>query len=186
MSARWIGALVLASSLAACSESGDPPLVAEEILQLNPKANQVVFGLDHFLAEEGIRRAQVKADTAFFLEDESLVELRIMDVIFFDSSGDTTSILTAQEGTYDWETGNMTAKIDVVVINPRENRRVETSVLHYSSAMDRIWGDEPATIFEADGTVVEGTAFETNSRMDRVDLTSARIVRPASQSQREP
>jgi hypothetical protein len=51
--------------------------------------------------------------------------------------------------------------------------------------MDRIWGDEPVTMIEADGTVVEGTAFETNSRMDRVDLTSSRIVRPASQSQRE-
>ncbi|MEE9133688.1 MAG: LPS export ABC transporter periplasmic protein LptC [Gemmatimonadota bacterium] len=183
---RVVGAMVLAMALVSCRDSGEPPLVAEEVLQLNEKANQVVFGLDHYVTNQGVRRAHIKADTAFFLENESVVELRVMEVTFFDAMGDTTSILTAQEGTYDWSTSNMTAAIDVVVISPREGRRVETSVLNYNSAMDRIWGDQPTTIIEADGTVVEGTAFETNARMDRVDLTSARIVRPGSQPQREP
>jgi LPS export ABC transporter protein LptC len=183
---RYFIVLTAGFFLVACSEGGEPPLVAEEILQLNPRANQVVFGMDHYMAQEGIRRAHVKADTAFFIEDESLVELRIMEVTFFDAEGDTTSVLTALEGTYDWNSGNMTAKIDVVVVNPRDNRIVETSVLNYDSKSDRIWGDRPTTITEADGTVIEGTAFETNSRMDRVDLTSAHIVRPGTrQPQRE-
>ena len=183
---RYLVIIGLGFSLVACSESGEPPLVAEEILQLNPRANQVVFGMDHYMAVEGIRRAHVKADTAFFIEDESLVELRVMEVTFFDAQGDTTSVLTAREGTYDWNTGNMTANIDVVVVNPRENRRVETSALNYDTSLDRIWGDQPTTITEADGTVIEGTAFETNSRMDRVDLTSMHIVRPGTrQTERE-
>ena len=183
---RYFVIMGLGFFLVACGESGEPPLVAEEILQLNPRANQVVFGMDHYMADEGIRRAHVKADTAFFIEDESLVELRVMEVTFFNAEGDTTSVLTSREGTYDWDTGNMTANIDVVVVNPRENRRVETSVLNYNSSLDRIWGDQPTTITEADGTVIEGTAFETNSRMDRVDLTSAHIVRPGTrQQQRE-
>jgi len=170
----------------ACRESGEPPLVAEDILALNPEANQVGFGVVHYMASEGIRRARVTADTAFYIENKTLIDIRIMEVVFFDGQGDTTSILTAREGSYDWNTGNMTARTDVVVVNPREGRRVETSILNYDSSSDRIWGDQPTTITEADGTVIEGTAFETNSRMDQVDLTSAHIVRPGTrQPQRE-
>jgi hypothetical protein len=178
--------VAVATWLVACGEGGEPPLVAEEILRLNEAANQVIFGLDHYVTSEGVRRAHVQADTALFLEGKPLVELRMMHVTFFDTAGDTTSILTAREGTYDWNSGDMMAKRDVVVLIPREGRRVETSVLYFDRAGDRIWGDEPTRMFEADGTVMEGTAFETNSRMDRIDLTSPRLLRPASQPQGEP
>ena len=183
---RYFAFLYLGASLLACSESGEPPLVAEDILALNPEANQVGFGVEYYMANEGIRRAHVTADTAFYIEDKTLIDLRVMEVTFFDLQGDTSSILTAWEVTYDWNTGNMTAKTDVVVVNQRDGRTVETSVLSYDSSLDRIWGDQPTTITYADGTVVEGTAFETNSRMDQVDLTSMHIVRPGSrQPQRE-
>lgn len=174
----------LAIALTACSESGDPPLVAEDVLQLNQEANQVVFGLTHWVTSEGVRRARVEADTAFFIEGEATVELRMMRVLFFDVCGDTTSILTAREGEYDWNTQNMVAERDVVVVNPKDGRRVETSVLHYNRTEDRIWGDQPTKIYE-DGMVTEGTAFETDSRMDRVQITSPRVVRPGTQPQRE-
>ncbi|MGD8869290.1 MAG: LPS export ABC transporter periplasmic protein LptC [Gemmatimonadales bacterium] len=177
--------MALGTALAACGESGEPPLVAEEVLQLNQEANQVVFGLTHWVTSEGVRRAQVEADTAFFIEDEATVELRKMRVLFFDVAGDTTSILTAREGEYDWNTQNMVAERDVVVVNPKDGRRVETSVLHYNRTEDRIWGDQPTKIFEPDGMITEGTAFETDSRMDRVQITSPRMVRPGTQPQRE-
>ncbi len=180
--AVWIVALALVS----CREGGEPPLVAEEILRLNEAANQVVLGLDHYVTAEGVRRAHVEADTAFFLEGKPLIELRVMRVTFFDAVGDTTSILTARHGTYNWNSGDMTAKDEVVVLIPREGRRIETSVLYYDRAHDRIWGDELTRMFEADGTIMEGTAFETNSNMDRIDLTSPRLIRPATGSQREP
>jgi LPS export ABC transporter protein LptC len=175
----------IGAGLVACGDTGEPPLVAEDVLQLNVEANQVVFGLAHWVTSEGIRRARVEADTAFFIEDRALVELRMMHVVFFDAAGDTTSILTSLEGTYDWNTQDMVAERDVVVVNPKDGRRVETSVLYYNRAEDRIWGDQPTKIWEPDGTLVEGTAFETNSRMDRVDLTSPRMVRPGTQPQRE-
>jgi hypothetical protein len=38
-------------------------------------------------------------------------------------------------------------------------------------------------MFEADGTVVEGTAFESNSGMEQVNLTSARAVSPGARQQ---
>jgi LPS export ABC transporter protein LptC len=180
----WLTA-ALGLGLAACGDTGEPPLVAEDVLQLNQEANQVVFGLTHWVTSEGIRRARVEADTAFFIEDEATVELRMMKVIFFDAAGDTTSVLTAREGEYDWNTQDMVAERDVVVVIPKDGRRVETSVLYYNRTEDRIWGDEPTKIWEPDGMVTEGTAFETNSRMDQVEITSPRVVRPGTQPERE-
>lgn len=181
MFARAVAALCLASCALACGESGEPPLVAEEILQLNPDANQVVFGLEHFVTADGIRRALVEADTAFFLEGRPVVELRVLRVTFYNIDGEETSVLTSQEGTYDWDSGDMTARNDVVVVNRAEGRRLETSVLYYLRPEDRIWSDEHTTMIEADGTIIEGTAFESDSRMEQINLDSPRLTRPGSQ-----
>lgn len=180
----WL-ATALAIALAACGESGEPPLVAEDILQLNQEANQVLFGSEHWVTSEGIRRARIEADTAFFIDERATVEIRGMTVVFFDAAGDTTSILTSREGEYDWNSQNMVAKRDVVVVNPKDGRRVETSVLYYNRMEDRIWGDEPTKLYEPDGMITEGTAFETDPQMERVRISSPRMVRPGSQPQRE-
>jgi LPS export ABC transporter protein LptC len=181
----WLTA-VLGAALVACGDTGEPPLVAEEALQLNAEANQVCLGdCEHWVTSEGIRRARLQADTAFFIEDRAIVELRMMNVVFFDAAGDTTSILTSLEGTYNWNTQDMEARRDVVVVNPKDGRRVETSVLYYNRAEDRIWGDQPTKIFEPDGMITEGTAFETNSRMDEVQISSPRVIRPGARPQRE-
>lgn len=171
--------------LISCNDSGEVPLVAEEILQLNTEANQVVIGLEHYMTSEGIRRAYLVADTAFFLEEESTVELRIVLVTFYDRMGQVTSILTSREATYDWDTGDMVAEKDVVVLNPHEGRRIETSIMSYDRAEDRIWSDAPTKMFEADGTVVEGTAFQSGPGLAEVELESARLVKPAEEPQGE-
>ncbi len=172
--------------LTGCDEGGEPPLVAEDVLQLHEASDQVIFGLEHFVASEGIRRAHLLADTAFFLADETAVELRVMQVTFYGSSGSVTSILTSRFGTYDWETGDMTATDSVVVINPIEERRIETSVMHYDRVRDRIWSDAPSKMFEADGTIIEGTAFDSDAALTEVNLTSARIRKPEPEPQSEP
>jgi LPS export ABC transporter protein LptC len=181
MFARGLAALCLAFCPLACGERGEPPLVAEEILQLNPDANQVVFGLEHYVTADGIRRALVEADTAFFIEGRPVVELRVVRVTFYNEDGEETSVLTSQEGTYDWDNGDMTARTDVVVVNRAEGRRLETSVLYYLRPEDRIWSDEHTTMIEADGTIIEGTAFESDSRMEQINLDSPRLTRPGTQ-----
>jgi LPS export ABC transporter protein LptC len=180
----WVTALVF--SALSCQDSGEPPLVAEEILQLNPEASQVVFNMQHHMDSEGVRRAYVEADTAYYLENQSLVELRVLKVTFYDSNGAEASILTSKEGRYDWGTGDMIAKVDVVVQNSK-GERIETTVLNYNRIRDRLWSEEPTRMMYADGTIIEGTAFESDSRMEVIELTSATMVRPGSQQpEREP
>lgn len=170
-------------ALGACRDQSETPLVAEDILALNEEADQVIFGLDHYVTSDGIRKAHILADTAFNVEERLVIDLRGgMEVTFFDRDGNVTSILTAEEGTYHWDSGNMTARENVVVVSPNEGRRLETSVLNYDRSQDRIWSEETTRMFEPDGTIVEGTAFESDSSMDNIDLTSARFVQPGEAS----
>lgn len=170
--------MLIILALGACRDQSETPLVAQDILELNEEANQVIFGLDHYVTSDGIRKAHIVADTAFNLEEKSVIDLRGMEVTFFDRDGNITSVLTAEEGTYHWDTGDMTARENVVVVSPDEGRRLETSVLNYNRSQDRIWSEEKTRMFEPDGTIVEGTAFESDSSMDNIELTSARFVQP--------
>jgi LPS export ABC transporter protein LptC len=169
--------ILLAIACASCGESGEAPLVAEEILQLNSRANRVAMGLEHYVASEGIRRARIYADTAFFIEDVATVELRQMEVVFYDDFGYETTVLTAREGTYDWDSGDMTAAHDVVIIKRQEDERIESEEMFYDRAGDRIWSDTHTTMYKADGTVIEGTSFVSDSGMEDVALTEPRILR---------
>jgi LPS export ABC transporter protein LptC len=178
---RSLLTVLLGCGLVGCPDGADPPVVGVEILQGHEEASQVLFGLEHYMASEGIRRAKVVADTGYIQEDETLVELSVMEVTFYDTRGEISSILTAREGTYDWDTGDMTARHDVVVVDPVDGERLETSVLYYERLSDRIWSDQPTKMFRADGTVVEGSTFESNSAMDEVNLTSPRFVRPGEE-----
>lgn len=169
---------ILLLLVSACAESGEAPLVAEEVLRLHDQADQVIFGLEHHVTAAGIRKARILADTAFFLADQPVVELHGLTVNFYDSNGALTSILSSDAGTYDWDTGDMTATGSVVVINPQEGRRIETSIMHYDRLRHRIWGDEPTRMIEADGTIVQGSTFDSDASLTEVNLTSARLQKP--------
>lgn len=181
MSVRTIAALCLAFSPLACGEGGEPLLVAEDVLQLNPDAYMVMFGFESYVTADGIRRARVEADTAFWLESRPIVELRGLRVTFYNEEGEETSVLTSREGTYDRDNGEMTAKEDVVLEKIAEGRRLETSVLYYLPPEDRIWSDKPTTLIDANGTIIEGTAFESDSKMEQIDLDSLWLTRPGTQ-----
>ena len=185
---RWTALLALTLAAVACDDAGEPPLVAEDIMLIHEMSDQIVIGLEHYVSSQGIRRAHVLADTAFFLEGQSGVELRVLTVSFFDNTGALTSILTSRTGTYDWDTGDMTATDSVVVVNPAEGRRIETSVMHYDSLKGRSWSDQPTTMVEADGTVVKGTAFDSDAGITEVNMTSATVQKPDAEqpSLREP
>lgn len=172
--------------LAACREGQEPTLVAEDVLDQVAEANKVAININHLVTAGGVRRAEIEADTAYFLEEKATVELRGVHATLFDQVGATSSVLTSREGTYYWSTGDMIARKDVVVRNPAEGRTIKTSILHYEQAADRIWSDQPTEMIEADGTVIKGTSFESNTRMDRVDLTSPEMVRRGSRPQSEP
>ena len=57
-------------------------------------ADQVLFGMSHYVTDAGIQRAHVRADTAYFYSPAQTAELRNVHITFYDTRGAETSTLT--------------------------------------------------------------------------------------------
>lgn len=164
-SVACLALLVLAG--AACGgEEGEPAAVAD---YRGMDADQIMFNLRQWLTTEGVRRAELTADTAYVYPDSSIVELRGVHVVMYGADGRRTGQLTSREGTVNTRTESMVARGDVVVITVEGDRRIETEILHYDPARDRVWSDVRTTMLE-DGTRLTGTSFTANSSFQNVQL----------------
>ena len=65
-------------------------------------ADQVLLDMSHYVTDDGIQRAHVRADTAYFYSPVQTAELRKVHITFYDPRGAETSTLTSREGTYHW------------------------------------------------------------------------------------
>ena len=145
MRANLLGVYGLFVVAAACSGVDQPPTATTGA----DSADQVIFGLTHYLTVDGIRRARLEADTAYFFQGAQTAEMLNLTVTFYSLQGAETSTLTSREGTYRWRTQDMEARIDVVAVTP-DGRRLMTSRLQYDRATDKIIGPEPYTFVTPD------------------------------------
>src|SRR2546428_13757383 len=102
---RWSLLPALCSLLlgAAC-KSGTPVTATQAVLD---SADQVLLGMSHYVTDEGVLRARVRADTAYFFSNSQRPELRNVHVTFYDASGRPTPTLTPREGTHPCGTAAM-------------------------------------------------------------------------------
>jgi LPS export ABC transporter protein LptC len=140
--------------LAACSESVPP---AGTLATPSDSADQVVFGLNHQVTVDGVLRTRLRADTAFLYQIAQQAQLRRLTVTFYSPEGRETSTLTAREGTYQWRTGDMEARGEVLAVTP-DNRRLTTTLLRYHRDLQQIEGPE-AFVFDAPNRHLEGEGF---------------------------
>lgn len=128
-----LGAIVLGATVA-CEDPGARPTTT---VQATDSADQVLEGFSHWVTQDGIRRSEVQADTAYFYENTQLTQLRNVRVVFYDLNGKESSTLTSTTGTYRWQDGSMQANGKVVVISP-DGRKLQTDTLKYDNATNTI------------------------------------------------
>ncbi len=174
----FAAALTLAAgvALAGCAPEDEPPLAGEV---LRPDVDMMITGMKTALTRSGIRRAYLEADTAEFV-GEGEIRMRPVKLTFYDDRGAEISFLVADHGVLFEATDDMEANGNIVVLDRREDRRLETQRLRYSSAEDRLRGDVPFTMTrDAGRTVIRGNGFESDPGLD-----SLQIVQPAGRSER--
>lgn len=156
---RGVRGLIPVLALCACAPDDEPPVAAEI---LGDDVEMAMLDMDHYLTREGVRRARLRADTAEFLADGT-VRMRPIELTFFDRQGNELSVVTGDSGTYDETTEDMEARGSVVAIDHRDGQRLETNHLRYQAEEDRLYGEEPFTLYRDDGrTVLRGSGFETD------------------------
>ena len=146
----------LAGAGAAC-EGGIKPTAT---ISAPDSADQVLITMSHEVTDSGVRRAKVRADTAYFYSPSQTAELRRVHITFYDPVGVETSTLTAHEGTYHWRTGDMEGRGDVVVVRT-DGATLRTDVLRYNQAKSQVSSDRPF-VFDEPNRHIEGEGFTSD------------------------
>jgi LPS export ABC transporter protein LptC len=151
-----------------CHGMDAPPTVGSTA----DSVDQIGYGVVTFLTNDGVRRMQLQADSAYAYEGPQRHHLFGINVTFYSPEGRETSHLVARTGTYEWRTGNMEARDDVVVTTP-DGRRLETSILQYDRKRDLIIGPAQFHWTTSDQNVV-GDGFESDPELKNVQTRHVR------------
>lgn len=154
----------------ACGERATPPPTRAGLAD---SADQVMFNARFNLTDRGVIRAELEADTAYFLDENTRVELDRVRSIFYTQTGVRDALLTSRHGRYNTRAGNMVAYGDVVVIN-EAGRRLTTEELHYNQARNEFYSDSAFTMTEP-GRELSGIGFRSDPNLNNV-----RVLRAAS------
>lgn len=110
--ATW-ALLVVVIAIAACRDSKQPPVVGGP--SMADSADQVLFGVQYVLTTRGIQRGDLKADTAYVLDDQNRFDLRKAHVVFTTELGAPQGTMDGNRGVYNLRTQILEGWGDVVV-----------------------------------------------------------------------
>jgi LPS export ABC transporter protein LptC len=164
---RSCALIFTAMLLGACNDSTAP--VSQDYESL--PADQVIMDAEHFITADGIRRAHLRADTAYLFEDSATTQLRVVHLEMFDNAGALTSTLTADSGAYNTTTQRTVARGNVVLVMPDpDGRTVWTEELHYDPASKRIWSDVPTRMLTSSGEDLHGQGFTSDDQFQNFTI----------------
>jgi LPS export ABC transporter protein LptC len=161
-----LAALLLAAALAGCGGGKAPTLPAKG--SLPDSADQVMFGLRHYLWNGGVRRAQLRADTAFFYDEMNRMELRNMRTTFYNAAGDSNAVMLAQRGTYDVRTQRLEGRGDVR-ITTTDGCKVTSPQLAYERLANQVTSDT-SFVFTEPGRTLSGIGLRTDPQLRNLQV----------------
>lgn len=164
--------LLLFVAAPGCKESTTAPKqTAGDVAEA--RADQVIYGLSHKITAQGIRKADLKADTAYTRPNDTRVNLKGVDLTFYDVNGKQTGHLTSRTGEYDLASRIMIARGKVVLVLTGEKgpRTIRSEELHYEQQANRVWSDKKTSLEEA-GQTYHGNGFESDLTFTNVSVRS--------------
>jgi LPS export ABC transporter protein LptC len=160
---------VTAVALATACKDKNTPTLATKRTALPDSADQVMFGLKTYLTTDGVRRAELHSDTAFFYGNNR-VELRKVNTIFFERNGVKSATMTALQGTYDLTSQKLDGRGDVVVAS-EDGRKLTSPHLTYDRSINQITSDTSFT-FTKPGSTLSGLGFRADPQLRNVQVLS--------------
>lgn len=129
-------------------------------------ADQMMFGITTLLTDRGVLNAELESDTAFFFDENTRIELRVVKLTFHTRTGERNSVLTGREGTYNTRQSRMEARGNVIVVT-EDGRRLTTEQLRYDQIRNEISSDSAFVLTEP-GRRLEGIGFTSDPNMNSV------------------
>lgn len=160
--------LGLAAVMAGCDDKREPPVLARAAMA--DSADQVMFGASFNMTNRGVIRAELQADTAYFFDDNTRIELDDVNTTFYTVSGMKDAVLTSDRGRYSTRLGNMTAYGNVVVTT-EDGRRIVTPELHYNQSSNQFSSDSQFVMTQP-GRRIAGVGFRSDPGLKNVQVLS--------------
>lgn len=133
---------------------------------LADSADQVMWGARFNLTDRGLQRAELFADTAFFFNDNTRVELENVHTTFYTTAGAKDAVLTSRFGTYTSRNGGMVARKNVIVVS-EDGKRLTTEQLAYDQMKNEISSDSAFVLTEPNRQL-EGVGFRSDPGLNNV------------------
>ncbi|HEX2166713.1 MAG TPA: LPS export ABC transporter periplasmic protein LptC [Longimicrobiales bacterium] len=158
--------LLVFAMIGACDAASSPPTGEYESLP----ADQVITNIDHLFTSDGVRRAQLRADTAYVFRDSTSTRMRGVTLEMYDNQGGLTSTLTADSGQYNTKTQKTVARGNVVlIIEDPDGRTIWTEELHYDPVAKRVWSEVPTRMLMNSGEDFHVEGFTADDQFRNVE-----------------
>jgi hypothetical protein len=149
----------------ACTKGNQTPIGPHN--PLADSADQIMFNARLKLTDAGVNRADVRADTAYFFDDNSRVEMSVVKTVFYNDNGTKSADLTSKFGTDNSRTGYMDARGDAYVIAV-DGRTLRSPVLRYDQAKNELSSDTLFTATDSTGRRLDGIGFTSDPNMNNL------------------
>ena len=163
MKAVMVAAVAL---LAACTPDKGPPIAAPT-KTIADSADQVLFGQRMLITDRGLNRAEIHSDTAYFFDENTRTDMRVVNGVFCDSEGLRDAVLTSRTGLFNQRLNSLEARGNVVITTV-DGRRLETPFVRYDQRANLISSDTVFTLTIPDGRVVHGIGFSSDPDLNNV------------------
>jgi LPS export ABC transporter protein LptC len=150
----------------ACTTKKQPPVAGHSALA--DSADQVMYNARFNLTDQGLQRAHLESDTAYFFDDNTRIELEKVHTTFYTATGAKNAVLTSERGTFNSRTNNMIARKNVVVVT-EDGRRLTTPELLYNQQRNEISSD--SSFVETEPTRrIEAIGFRSDPDMKNIRI----------------
>lgn len=169
--ARSFCTLAAIALLASACQKIQAPKTAATARGIDPLADQVAFGSRTLVTDAGLRRAEVLSDTALFYDDNTRMDMRVVQAIFYNSSGAKDAVLTSRTGRYLTRDNVLEARGNVI-IKTVDGRTLVTEQIKFDSRVNQISSDS-AFVLTEEGREASGVGFVSDPDMNNLRIISA-------------
>ena len=175
-------ALVGVCAFAACRKADTTAV--KKVVTTADSADQVMFKMRTILTDRGVQRAELSADTGYFFDENTRVELRVVSTVFFNKEGARDGTLTSKRGTFNTRANVMEARDNVVILGV-DGKKLTSPMVRFEQFRNLIVSDSPFVMVEGERRL-EGIGFESDPQMLSVKVrqlsrgTGASIVLPST------
>jgi LPS export ABC transporter protein LptC len=159
-------ASVLAGA-AACSGNAEPPAATGQVDAMLDSADHVAFGFRTNLTDGGVLRAEVFADTALFLDQNTRAMLRGVNGDFFGATGTKEATVVARLASFDTRSQDLQAWGDVVITSV-DGRVLRTPQIRYDRRNNEVSSDSAFVLTEPGDKEMRGVGFRADPNLSVV------------------